>query len=345
MSRNVRSLMESSRGVMVQQQYTNHIGFMIDGSSSMSPHEESVIAVVDAQIERLKQTSVAMNQETRISIYIFRDTVECKVFDMDVMRFKSLRGYYKTSGMTALIDAFLTGIKDHGYLPQMYGDHGFLMFAVTDGQNNINDSRYVVLRNSIATLPENWTVACLVPDAVSKQSAKRFGFPDGAIALWNANDFTEAGSAFETAMDSYMMMRSTGVRSTKGLFTLNTTGIRKSALKPLDASLYDLLPVRSTNRYTQIREFVEKWTKEPYRLGSAYYEPTKPVEIQHHKNVLLQDRKTGRVYEGAHLRELLGLPAATVKVNPGDHKDYRVFVQSTSVNRKPIVDTFILVRK
>ena len=339
--------MSRSSRIIIQQQFTNHIIMLIDGSGSMGVHKNDVIKVVDAQIKRLQRVSVEMNQETRISIYIFDTTVQCIVFDMDVMRFESIQGHYDIGDWTALIDACLLGIKDHGYLPQQYGDHGFLLYAVSDGQNNVSSNKAPELRNAIRGLAENWTIACLVPDAPAAHAMKNLGFPDGAISVWNtSNGFEEVGSNFSNAMDSYMTMRSTGVRGAKaGLFTLNPTGIKKKDLKIVNPLTYDIFPVRANNKYTQIREFVEKWTKEPYRLGSAYHTPVKPIEIQSYKNPLLQDIKTGRVYECDNMREMLGLPNATVKVNPSDHKDWRIFVPSTSVNRKPLPDTFILVRK
>lgn len=329
------------------QNLINHISLIVDKSGSM--RSQPVVRVFDTELRNLKQRSIELNQETRISIYLFDDKIECLAFDMDVMRFDSLEGHYRLGGQTALIDAVMQSIRDHTHLPQMYGDHAFLQYVLTDGgENNSYKNTPTDLRNALTTLPDNWTVACLVPNPQCKYEAKKFGFNEDSIAMWDTTSnrgLETAGKQFGSAMSNYMAMRATGVRSTRGLFTLDTSNIRKSDLKPIPAGQYEVFPVRATNRYSQIREFVEKWTGQPYRVGSAYYEPTKPVEIQHYKSLLVMDRKNGRVYEGTHLRQLMGLPDHTVKVNPGDHKDLAVLVQSTSVNRKPVPDTVILVRK
>ncbi len=209
---------------------------------------------------------------------------------------------------------------------------------------NASRNRPDVLAKVIGGLPENWTVACLVPDATGKFEAKKFGIPGDSIAIWDTSgNFEEVGKSFTTVVDNYMAMRSTGVRGTKaGLFDINVNNLDKTGLVVLHGSTYDVFPVRGD---APIKEYVEAWTKEPYVLGSCYYQPAKPVVIQDHKHILVQDTRNGKVYEGSNLRQVLGLPATTTTVNPVDHKDWRVFIQSTSVNRKLINGTFVLVRK
>lgn len=345
-----QAIRQPKNKILAEQQRSTHIGLMIDGSGSMARHTEAVIAVTDAQIKKLQKLSLNLNQEMRISIYNFADNVECMAFDMDVMRFQSIRGHYRPNGLTALIDAMLQGIQDHSLLPQVYGDHAFIMYAITDGMNNVGNSRAPDLKLRISALADNWTIACLVPDVDAKIAAMSYGFPAGAFQIWDptaADGYDEAGTAFETSISNFMAARATGVRGVKdGLFTLNSASLRKSDLKEIPPSQYYIFPVRTSDpKGVPIKEFVEMWTKQDYRLGSTYYQPTKKVKIQNYKNVLVQDIRNGRVYEGIHLRQLLGLPDANVEVNPGQHKDWRIFIQSTSVNRKLFADTFAIVRK
>ena len=325
------------------QNLINHIALVVDRSGSMVG--KPVVQVFDKELEQLKQRSIDLNQETRISIYLFDDKVECLAFDMDVMRFKSLRDHYYVRGSTALIDAVVRVINEQDKLPEMYGDHAFLVYVLTDGEENKSQNSPSTLTSALRDLPENWTVACLVPNATGVHEAKKFGFNADSIAIWDTErkgGLEQAGKQFSSAMDGYMKMRASGIRSTKGLFTLDSTAIKKSVLKEIESTQYSLFCVY---RDTPIREFVTYWTRKDYRVGSAYYMPTKKVTIQDYKNVLVQNVKNGRVYEGSNLRELLGLPDATVDVDPGKHKDWRIFVQSTSVNRKLLQGTFVLVRK
>jgi hypothetical protein len=59
----------------------------------------------------------------------------------------------------------------------------------------------------------------------------------------------------------------------------------------------------------------------------------------------VQDKVTGAIYVGVNARNLLGLPAQEVKVNPANVSAYNIFVQSTSVNRKLPKGTQLIVLK
>ena len=90
---------------------------------------------------------------------------------------------------------------------------------------------------------------------------------------------------------------------------------------------------------------MEAWTKRPYRLGSAYYQVTKPEKIQAGKVVAVIEKATGKMYSGPESRKLVGLPDYEVKASPADFKDFDLFVQSHSTNRKLVKDTHLIVFK
>jgi len=80
-----------------------------------------------------------------------------------------------------------------------------------------------------------------------------------------------------------------------------------------------------------------------FKEGSGYYEFTKREEIQGYKKIILQERSSGDLFEGARAREIVGLPeGVSVKMSPTMLSQYRVFVQSTSNNRKLIGGTLFL---
>jgi hypothetical protein len=332
------------------QHYVNHISLVVDKSSSMSPHSNTVVKVFDKELAYLKQRSIDLNQETRISIYLFNEGLEVLTFDMDVMRFNSLAGFYLAHGSTALMDAVAQSIEDHQKLPELYGDHAFLQYVITDGEENMSRKTNVhSLKSQLNSLPPHWTIAALVPDARGKFEAQKFGFNTDSIAIWDttsAKGFEAVGKQFSHVMDNYMTMRASGVRGTTGLFTLDSSKLNTPVV---NQQLQELLPttydVYRVDREIPIKPFVESWTQKPYRLGSTYYQPVKTVKIQDHKNILIQNTHDGKVYWGHNLRQLLGLPDQTAEVNPGNHKDWRILVQSTSVNRKLYPNTYVLVRK
>ena len=320
----------------------NHIALIIDESGSMMG--KPVPSVVDKEIENIKNRAKQANQETRISIFVFNTVVSCNAFDLDISRFVSMGKNYRPGGQTALIDATIKGIEDLEKIPEVHGDHAFLIYVITDGEENASRNSPTALANKIASLSENWTVACLVPSPQGVFEAKRFGFPADSIAQWDIKSetaFEDVGAQFTSTYSNYMNMRSTGVRGTKGLFTLDSANLKKSHLKSVkfDYSIYGV------DRDGSIRDIVEELTGKPYAIGSTFYQPVKPVKIQDYKEILAMNRTSGDIYGGGDIRQALGLPPQTVEVNPGHHKDWKIFVQSTSTNRKLFEGTEILVRK
>lgn len=73
-----------------------------------------------------------------------------------------------------------------------------------------------------------------------------------------------------------------------------------------------------------------------FKVGRGFYEFSKPEVISKTKEVVLQKKDTGEIFEGAAARRLLGLVDYNEKarIAPTKFKEYRVFVQSTSYNRK-----------
>lgn len=331
---------------MALQHYVNHISLVVDRSGSMSPHRNNVIKVFDLELERLKQRSIELNQETRISIYLFDSIVECLTFDMDVMRFKSLQGYYDIRGQTALLDAVAKSTEDNSKLPEIFGDHAFLQYVITDGFENASRKMNVAkLQNILQGLADNWTTAVLVPDKSSELSALKYGFNEGSIAIWDttkSNAIELVGKQFSSTLDNYMEMRSKGIRGTKSLFTLDPSQFKKVGLKEISPTSYKIYPV---TRDGYIREYAQSVAGQLYNIGSGYYQPTKRVVIQDYKHILVQNAKEQKVYEGQSLRQLLGLPSNTTEVDPIKHPDWNIFVQSTSTNRKLIKGTNLLIYK
>lgn len=332
----------------------NHVALVLDASGSMSHLSSQVIKVADAEIAHLAKRSKELNQETRVSVYTFdwEWRIECAIFDMDVLRLPSMKDLYRPEGMTALIDATLKSQDDLARTAQMYDDHAFLTYVLTDGAENRSRNTPSALAKHIAEMPENWTVAVLVPNQHGVVEAKRHGFPENNIAIWSA---TERGveeafsSIMRTATESFMVARSQGVRGSRSLFVGGNVdkaavkeAVKASGLKHLPRSNYDLIRVPQAG---PIRSFVETVTGKKYVAGSSYYELTKPETVQGGKKICVRNRKTGRLYVGDEARKLLGLPDHNVRVRPEDNKDFQIFVQSTSVNRKLVPDTKLLVMK
>lgn len=327
----------------------NHVAFVLDASSSMDHLRRKVIEVADRQVAALAKNSQTYNQETRVSVWVFADrhNIECVVWDMDVLRLPSIAEFYNPYGNTALIDATIKSIDDLKTVSQIYGDHAFLMFVVTDGEENnslVRDPQ--LLSNKIKGLDDNWTVAALVPNIRGVAMAKQFGFPAGNIQMWDATSEAGLEEAHETilhAHDSYMQARATGMRSTTGLFDMSANAVNKdtikaAGLKPLDPSEYLLVPVVFRQPFQDGDDRIDTFTANmghQYVTGRGYYQLTlAPVKVQVQKQIAVVEKKTGKVYVGTNARALLNLPDMTVTLKAEQNPDYDIFIQSTSLNRK-----------
>jgi hypothetical protein len=329
----------------MKQNIINHIAMVIDRSGSMSGREASVEKVVDAQIAHLALRSKELDQETRVTVYVFDGTIDCIVYDKDVLRLPSLAGQFRPRGSTALIRATMKSIEDLRKTPELYGDHGFLVYVITDGGENCDNGRAGELAKLIGGLKDNWTVAAFVPDILCKAECQRFGFPKDNIAIWDTNrhGVAEIGETIRQTTDAYMTGRTVGTRGYKNLFTMNTRVDKAAvaaALPKLHPGQYRMAPVTDAG---PIAPFVEQVTKRAYKLGEAFYQLSKPEKVQASKQVALFDKQSKAVYTGAEARGLLGLPDHEVRVAPANFPDFEIFVQSGSVNRKLVPGTRLLL--
>jgi hypothetical protein len=333
----------------MSENYINHVVLVLDASWSMDKHVRNLIKVTDSQIEYLAKRSEELNQETRVSIYDFADDVRCLVYDMDVLRLPSIESLYATRGRTALIDATLKSLDDLAHTATLYGDHAFLTYVLTDGYNNASRNRPPTLKSRLAGLPGNWTVAALVPGPAERNAAISYGFQTDNVAVWNAQSaegVIEVGKTIRDATENFMVARSkgnfVGTRSlfSTGLEAVNATTVRQ-ALTPLASNAYDVIPVHQD---APIRDYAYSRGLLDYRIGQGFYQLTKREKIQPQKQIAIREKATGQVYWGDAARDLLGLPRGMqVSVKPDLNPEYDVFVQSTSVNRKLIANTDLLV--
>ncbi|MEU6114365.1 vWA domain-containing protein [Streptomyces sp. NPDC047117] len=340
------------------QNYINHVALVLDASSSMSHLSRKVVDVADQQIAYLARRSKELDQETRVTVYVFADKVECVIYDKDVLRMPSLKQLYRVGGMTALLAATLKSQQELAQTAQLYGDHSFLTFVLTDGQENAShrcpdapagNPRELVQAVStlMATQEDNWTLAVLVPDQMGKREAMQCGFPKDNIAIWDATStqgLEEAGQVIQQATENFMVGRANGIRGSRAVFStgaeaVNKDTIKKAGLTPVNPSEYQLIPVART---AAIREWVVE-CGHTYRTGCAFYQLSKSEKIQARKQIAVLEKKTDRVYTGPQARSLLGLPDAEVRITPDHNDDFTIFVQSTSVNRKLVPHTRLLL--
>lgn len=332
----------------------NHIALVIDESGSMDCIKHDLVHNLNSQIRTIKQKAHESGQKTTITVATFNDAVKTRMaasFPEAVQDFciggpynySSNAFSYSPNGNTALFDAIASTV---GALPyeKPGEDTTYLVLILTDGAENRSRQHSVasiaqLLRDKQAT--DRWTFAFICPGS-SVNMIAGFGIPRGNIQPWD-------GSAQE--LDMHTMVASASIGS---YYTARTKGVTRSVDFFTDATKVDLSKLQNlSHRFAKLKVSAEdeianfvnvNWA--PYRPGMAFYELTKPETVQGAKDVLVMNRKTEHVYGGNEAREMIGIPAGgQVKVKPGNHGDYRIFVRSTSMNRKLVRGTYLLVEK
>lgn len=324
------------------------IAFVIDESGSMNHLRKEVVDSFNAQLSEIQAKT---GQTSYVSLWTFdsRRTVEhlSQVAAQDILPWNIAD--YNPCASTPLASAVREATtKLSG---QTGAEDANLVIVITDGQENCSasgDVRNIAKEIKEKNATDRWTFVFIGPLGSKSELKFRFGAFPGNIIEWEG---TKAGVQYYTgqtqsALSNYYVVRAAGVRAVQTFFAPD---LSKVTVKQVAAKLDDVtgkfrkIPV---DRECEIKSLVEAKTGK-YIRGSAYYELTKKEKVQDYKKMLLVSRKNKKVY-GGDVRGFLKVPGGTgveVKMEPGNHADYRVFVLSTSDNRKLVRGTDVLVEK
>jgi hypothetical protein len=153
--------------------------------------------------------------------------------------------------------------------------------------------------------------------------------------------FTQTNAA--TA--NYMTLRSAGLKSTEKFYaTTDLSQLQKTEIKAALTDISARFRGFEVTKEADIKAFTEEKTGRDYVLGSVYFALTKKEKVQKTKDVLIMEKGKKAIWGGKEARDLLGIPVGVdVTVTPGNHAGYDVYVKSTSVNRKLVRGTKVLI--
>jgi uncharacterized protein YegL len=339
---------------------TNHIAFVVDRSGSMSRVKKEVVRVFNNQLDTVQQNAKSAGQETFLSTFTFHTTVDkprhlaVPVARVPKMALKDFR----LAGTTALLDAVGTAItqlqKARGAKDQ---NTSFLIIVITDGRENASRHYKTKLKGLIQEVQKTgrWSLAFLVPPG-SQNALTRFGIPKGNVTVWSANaqGAQVMDEKLSAGLSTFYKARAKGKKAVTSFFTTDMSKVDIKSLSSLK-NLSKGFTRWTVDKERSIREFVNtklqaapalrKKLGNEYEPGRGFYELTKPETIQPKKNIAILDKKTKAIFGGDQARQVLGMPAGSnVKVKPGNHMDYSIFVESTSNNRKLVRGTTLLYR-
>lgn len=339
----------------------NHIAFVVDRSGSMRRIKAQVVRVFNNQLDTVQKNAQSAGQKTFLSTFMFHSSVDKpRHLATPVERVPKLApADYQLGGSTALLDAVGTAITE---LRKAKGatnkQTSFLVVVITDGQENASRRFKSSLKGLIGQVQKTgrWSLAFLVPPG-GQSYLTRFGIPAGNISVWDAT--AKGAKAMDvklaSGLSSFYAARASGKQSVTAFFTTDMSKVDRKSL----SSLKDLskgFARWTVDKERSIRDFVNaklgaspalrKKLGAAYEPGRGYYELTKPETVQPRKTIAILNKKTKAIFGGDQARHVLGMPAgANVKVKPGNHLDYAIFVESTSNNRKLVRGTTLLYRQ
>lgn len=327
------------------------VGIALDSSGSMGSISYQAVEATDRIIQGIKEEAAKTGIETLLTFVTF-DTYATVAFEnKSISEIDSIRKYYRINGMTALLDAGHEVIDS--LLKEDTPNTSFLVYLVTDGgENKSSRSNPEELTKRIRSLQltDRWTFAFQMPPGMKSEAAK-LGVDPSNIREWSATKKGIEDTAVVTraATAKYYGTKSAG-GSTARVSNIFMTDLSKLSVKTLTAKLDDIsdhFKEYDVPAEQRADEFTEKKTKKSYVIGQTFYQLMKTETIQPTKQVLLQEKGKKAIWGGEQARDLIGLPKASsgvsIKVKPGNHAGYDVFIQSTSVNRKLPRGTKVLI--
>lgn len=331
----------------------NYIGISRDHSGSMASIASAAARDYNSTINSIREASEAEKQDTIVSVVKCgvnhaRNGVEREVSLSTVSALQPLNEklYGAHGSYTPLFDSIGNLIEQFESVPDANDPNvSFVVMAITDGQNNHVDEwdgRRLAAKIAQLQATDHWTFVFRVPRQTGytnyKQDLVRMGFPADNILEWDqtTRGVEVASQATNVAFRSFMRSRAMGATSSKGFYTTDMSGVSKQTVKAKLQDISNEVEFFNVSREAEIRPFVESQIGTAMVKGGAFYQLTKKEdEVQDYKQIAIRDKKSGKVYSGVEARNILGLPHnGTVKVAPGNHGAYDIFIQSTSVNRK-----------
>lgn len=331
----------------------NYIGFVNDHSGSMALLAIAAAKDYNANITAVKEAASREMLDTVVSVvgvgvpHGSAVTRQVQISNPHVL--KPITNW-PVNGGTPLYDGIGSMIELLSSLPDAdKEDVSFLVMTTTDGEE-MHSRKYddKALRDLIAKVSATgrWTFVFRVPKHASLSKIAALGIAKDNMQLW---DTTAAGMAASTvattqAMDSFFAARSAGAKSTSAFYA-NAAAVNVAALEDVTkkVSLY-VVPQEANG--IEIRDFILTHRMD-YLKGAAFYQLTKTeAKVSHTKQVLVRDRPTGKIFAGKDARTMINLPSdRNARLHPGDHKNFDIFIQSESVNRKLVGGTGVVYWK
>lgn len=326
-------------------QSKNYMGFINDHSGSMTRLALAAMADYNTNIEAIKSAASREMLDTVVSVVAVGlpggGMTERQIVNSNPHVLKPM-SHWPTPGGTPLYDGIADMIDLLLSLPDATEPHvSFLVMVTTDGEE-CSSRKYslTTIRTKLEPLLRDprWTFVFRIPNG-QEHLIQQLGIPQGNIQGWETSVAGMAAATQQTtaSIDNYITTRAAGKAGSSSFFS-DVSKVNLAALDALDPKKFSLYTVGSQPTDTdgmQIRDFILK-RRTKYLKGAAFFQFVKSeAKVGYEKQVLIRDRATGKVFQGAQARTMIGLPSGqNARVHPGMHDKYDIFIQSSSINRK-----------
>ena len=328
-----------------------HCAFCIDESGSIASAgiTQPLVEAYNQTVTDIRSSVLDEGQEASMTALAFGDRVlkhRTLYVGQQVQTVEPLKvSDLNPTGMTPLFDSVYRAIKKLEELDDGKPDTSLVVSVITDGHENQSVDPGVpttVREIQKKSETDRWTFTFLVPNGNEESFCRKFNVPRGNVQGWDtktARGTKQAGIVTSAAYGEFFKqktVRGIGKKMSSKSFYSSTADLTvreaRSSLSEITKQVQFLVPTTDC----QIRDVILanglEWIK-----GAAFYALIKTEKkVQDYKMVVLRVKTSGKVYCGQSARDMLGIGNAvgTVRLVPGDHGKFDVFIQSTSVNRK-----------
>jgi hypothetical protein len=324
-----------------------YLGISRDHSGSMAHLKNAAMADYNNVIKAIKNASDVNKIDTIVSVVSHQGSIKYEVTNSSVNSLKTLTSYPTPGSTTPLFDSVKALIDLLDSVPDKQdADVTYLVMAVTDGQDNSSKISGRALGEIIRRLQntDKWTFVFRIPRG-ERRSLEALGIPPGNIQEWDQTEYGMRESTDQTssAISQYYGNVSRGIRSTS-TFYADLGHVSRREVQNTMTDISGVVRIEPVNYRTDIQSYVEQFTGRPYLKGTAFYQLTKTEkEVQDYKVIVIRNKNTRSVYAGHNARILLNLPiSGTIRLAPGNHGEWDIFIQSTSNNRILLPGTSVL---
>lgn len=322
----------------------NYIGFVNDHSGSMASLRSAAMKDYNNTIEAIKNAATAEMMDTIVTVVGLglnsnHNQLERQVTFSNPHVLHPKKGW-PTQNSTPLWSAIREIIELHQAMVDIRNNDVSVLITVTTDGEATDGHMHTPLQNMMKPLLETgrWTFVFRVPKRTSyalQSKIRQLGVSQENILEWETTNegMTQASAVTTQAVNAFYRSRATGQTSSNAFYA-NAANVNLAALEDITkkVSLYVVPP---EDNGIEIRPFILRHRME-YLKGAAFYQLVKTeARVQPGKQFLIRDRQTGKIFGGKEARKMLNLPDQNnVRLHPGDHLNYDLFVQSSSVNRK-----------